>query len=525
MTPRLDVKNPCYSSTETASAFLTNVASEFDGPPRSRDQYLLSFLARLLYPPQDSGQGFFGWPLKHPESSFADDLLSHSQTSATTSVSESSDAYNRAHSTQASPSFTVPAKRRASLLNNNGNTGALGSSLGVGIGLGKRKYASISSDQSTTYTDLQASPKRRQSPQSINQSSFIVLKADPIADFGSPVLASDDDETDSPAVIDLKSADGSSMSPTAACRSYDAKGYGAPVATCPTALTLHDCVKLAEKLRTFGHPTFQDFIDIICTDGNLNARILRTFRRSDIRRIDMTKSLTNQSGHNDTGRLAGMLQVLGSPGSFRALTFLLLDNVPLENRDILHIHHLPMLAGLNLCNTGIGDEAVFHLVALRPTLTTLLLHDNPAITDDATPALSLLNNLALLYLRGTSITMIGLRRLASSLADSIFEVDIPVECQYYLDNLHTHYLPSPAPPLVTSPSRCASLTIAALKRNLQAHAAYNADIVIAGGKAQLCARLEQLLTTRAGDLAVREMVRRSRQGDKDDRDDDVKDEL
>jgi hypothetical protein len=48
--PLLDVRNPCYSSTEPAPSFLKNVSGSFAGPPASREQYLLSFLARLVYP-------------------------------------------------------------------------------------------------------------------------------------------------------------------------------------------------------------------------------------------------------------------------------------------------------------------------------------------------------------------------------------------------------------------------------------------------------------------------------------------
>lgn len=72
-----------------------------------------------------------------------------------------------------------------------------------------------------------------------------------------------------------------------------------------------------------------------------------------------------------------------------------------------------------------------------------------------------------------------------------------------------YYLLSPAPPLTRTPAACLLLTVAELKHNLQAHAAYNPEISIVGTKAQLCARLERLLTTRVEDLAVRDMVRSS----------------
>ncbi|KAI0050534.1 hypothetical protein FA95DRAFT_606060, partial [Auriscalpium vulgare] len=182
----------------------------------------------------------------------------------------------------------------------------------------------------------------------------------------------------------------------------------------------------------------------------------------------------------------------------------------LWNSDLVYIHHLPSLAELNLNNTGIGDEAAFHLVALRESLTMLVLSNNPMITDDAAPALALLNELGLLHLSGTGITMAGLRRLADAFSSSAeagnFQIAIPADCEDYMDNLHTCYLLSPAAPLITAVTACASLSVSALKRNLQAHAAYNPDISVTGSKAEMCARLESLLVQRAGDLAVRNML-------------------
>ena len=227
--------------------------------------------------------------------------------------------------------------------------------------------------------------------------------------------------------------------------------------------------------------------------------------------------------------------------NFCSLSILVLEYVPLTDDDLLHIHHLPSLEELNLNHTGVGDTgyaslcrslfflyhlaSVFYLVALRHTLTTLKLRGNESITDNALPALLLLSHLRMLGLRGTIISMTGLRRLIP-FSDRLF-LDVPADCEAYLDSesrisshgsalttraaLHTQYLLSPVPPLITQPEAVSTLERAALKRNLSAHAAYNSAISTTGSKSVLCTQLIALLERRQGDLAVREMVWRSRE--------------
>lgn len=169
---------------------------------------------------------------------------------------------------------------------------------------------------------------------------------------------------------------------------------------------------------------------------------------------------------------------------------------------------------------------VFYLVALRHTLTTLKLRGNKSVTDKALPALLLLSHLRVLGLRGTIISMAGLRLLVP-FTDHLL-LDVPADCEAYLDSeshfffffvsalttgvaLHTQYLLSPLPPLITEPEVVSTLERAALKRNLSAHAAYNSAICTTGNKSVLCTQLIDILERRKGDLAVREMVWRSRE--------------
>lgn len=184
--PVLDLNNPCYSPTLDGDAYLTHVASVLLDPPRSRDQYLLSFLARLIYPAKNGGHTFVGWPPKHPRSTFCEELLS-SQESQDSSTSDPDRQHltfhtdkagnTRIHSTVASPAAAVPVKRNAALLH--GFSDFLDDSELQSI---KRRRLSDSFDHvdsSAVFSDLRASSRcARSSNLSVNQSSFEVTKAD-----------------------------------------------------------------------------------------------------------------------------------------------------------------------------------------------------------------------------------------------------------------------------------------------------------------------------------------------------------
>lgn len=68
------------------------------------------------------------------------------------------------------------------------------------------------------------------------------------------------------------------------------------------------------------------------------------------------------------------------------------------------------------------------------------------------------------------------------------------------------YLLNPTPPLISDPALCTHLSAAALKRNLSAHAICNPAILAGGTKAEMKARLKEILETRAMDLRVRGMM-------------------
>jgi hypothetical protein len=215
--------------------------------------------------------------------------------------------------------------------------------------------------------------------------------------------------------------------------------------------------------------------------------------------------------------------VLAKPHSFQCLTELDLSDAPLSDYDLTHIHHLPRLSTLLLNATGIGNEAcvspfptepvflsprsVFHLLALRHTLSFLHLEDNPRITNDVAPALVLLSKLRFLSLLGTGLHMLGLRRFALHTPARVALI-IPVACEAYLARL---------PPRIVSPDPTA-MGVAALRKALAAHGAS-----AGGGKAEMVERLTEVLARTDEDWAVRAMLWGENEGDTNEEDEDMVD--
>lgn len=73
-------------------------------------------------------------------------------------------------------------------------------------------------------------------------------------------------------------------------------------------------------------------------------------------------------------------------------------------------------------------------------------------------------------------------------------------------DLNTLYLRMPVPPLITDPDACPQLSLAALKRNLEAHAACNPDIVATGSYQEMVLRLTDILKTQKLDALVMGML-------------------
>ncbi|KDQ25414.1 hypothetical protein PLEOSDRAFT_1106343 [Pleurotus ostreatus PC15] len=265
-------------------------------------------------------------------------------------------------------------------------------------------------------------------------------------------------------------------------------------------------IRLKDRIYALSELSHQGILDFLGNHGLLTYRILDTFRMSEIRFLSLDKSLARENGLNlgsyDT------LSVLGKPDAFLFLSELSLNGAQLRDIDILNVHHLPRLSSLFLEETGVGNETIFHLTALKRTLAFLSLSRNPAIDDDSVPALLVLTKLEYLCLVGTGVRMPGLRRFANAIweDDRTIRIDCPAECEKYISRVHTKYLTCPAPPLVVAPEVCGQLSAGALKRNLAAHAIANPTIFAGGNKQEMMIRLKDILEMRRSDLLVRDLI-------------------
>ncbi|KAL1744625.1 hypothetical protein HDZ31DRAFT_38200 [Schizophyllum fasciatum] len=265
-------------------------------------------------------------------------------------------------------------------------------------------------------------------------------------------------------------------------------------------------IRLKERLYALSNLGHQTIADFLADNGLLNAAILSILRTSEIRSLVLTCSLFDADGLNLAGQ--DIFPVFSKPNSFLFLTELTCSGTRLHDFDLTHIHHLPRLAMLMLDNTNISNEAVYLLVPLKRSLTWLSIAGNADIDDDAVPALILLEKLSYLSVLDTSIGMPGLRRFAQVIMDEdrSMEIEIPQECEDYIDSMHLKYFLYPTPPLIVNPALCAQLSAAALKRNLAAHAGVNPKIVAAGTKAEMMERLASVLRMRELDVLVRELM-------------------
>ncbi|KAG8856037.1 hypothetical protein FRB96_006604 [Tulasnella sp. 330] len=263
--------------------------------------------------------------------------------------------------------------------------------------------------------------------------------------------------------------------------------------------------RLKERISHLSPETDQDLVDIISHFGLLNLASLTLLQNADIKTMSLTESMKGVNGLNEGGRDA--LQAFTLPYSFIALTNLILSDVPLRNSQIRDVIFLPNLGVLRLDNTSIENPSIFILVAMRSKLYELRIRNNNKISDDCVSAFAHIGRLQSLDIRGTSISIHGLRRLAKDFVDEIgsrLNVDTPDICTEYMNSRDTQYATNLEPvfPIVTTASQCPGLTIPSLKKNLKIHAVANPAIKITGNQVELCDRLMDVLRIREADAKV-----------------------
>ncbi|KXN91758.1 hypothetical protein AN958_12372 [Leucoagaricus sp. SymC.cos] len=272
--------------------------------------------------------------------------------------------------------------------------------------------------------------------------------------------------------------------------------------------------QVAPDLRLpFGLAEPHSVARILGMAGNLTTGLLWVLGMSDVQELSLGPSLQDHNGLNiRTIEPRDFFRELHGHGLFKCLTRLSCDNVPLKDDSIVHLHGL-QLQHLSLIGTGIPNAAVFVLVPLRETLQSLWISANPALDNDAVPAVMMLKKLDHLALDGTSVDIEGLRRLAETFHTNHrkVRVDIPQYCCHYMEYMPRLYLVDIPPYLVSEVDGIYRLQLVDLRRNLAAHSAVNRSILTTGNKGELRDRLRQLLVKRKRDLMVKKMWKEGQQ--------------
>ncbi|KAG9037658.1 hypothetical protein FS837_001402 [Tulasnella sp. UAMH 9824] len=246
-------------------------------------------------------------------------------------------------------------------------------------------------------------------------------------------------------------------------------------------------VRLGQRLYALQPTTHQEIVNYLSEQGLLTRRSLSLFRGAPVDNITMTDSLDIVQGLNEGGRDA--LEVFGQPSHFLSLAILDLSGAPLPKYAIKFLVSLPALTELFLDYTDIDDSS---------------------ITDASLVALAFLEHLYSTDLRETSVAMPGLRRFALALHEQgrEFALYAPARCCEYMNSLDSQYCVEYEVkfPIIAQPGLCNGLSLASIKQNLKIHSAVNKGISLRGGEAQLRAKLQDILTTREGDLRLRKYL-------------------
>ncbi|KAG9012093.1 hypothetical protein FRB94_011788 [Tulasnella sp. JGI-2019a] len=267
--------------------------------------------------------------------------------------------------------------------------------------------------------------------------------------------------------------------------------------------------RLRERISHLKPENHQDLVDILSHFGLLNLASLILLRGVEIKTISLTESMKEVNGLNEGGR--DVLHAFTLPDSFTSLTSLNMNNAPLRFSQVRDIVSLPNLKILCLDNTGVGDPWIFVLTAMRSTLHELHIMNNDQITDECVPAFAYIGHLQMLDIRGTAISIHGLRRLAQDFVDEIgskLSVEFPDACAKYISSRHTQYEADLEPifPIVERVSQCEGLSISSLKKNLKIHSTANPAIKLTGNQAELCDRLKDILRIREADMKVMRLL-------------------
>ncbi|GBB91959.1 hypothetical protein RclHR1_19430006 [Rhizophagus clarus] len=256
--------------------------------------------------------------------------------------------------------------------------------------------------------------------------------------------------------------------------------------------------------------------------GNLKYEVLKEFRavkavvsldltytfekiKSDSNNIFIVKDslrpvgVEHQNLNHHMQNANRLVSVFGLPNGFKHLKSLKLSYMPIKDSYFNNFRGLN-LDELVIDNTGIGDEALVYLVALKDNLCLLNITGNKKITDDSIFILVLFEKLVVLLLDDTSISMDGIRKFVSKTTSTdLSQISIPSPCRKYLNRRKEIYCVEYKQGMKIDPSEVEFMNLTEIRRQLMFHYEVNTNINIVGSKEELEESLKEILKRRRDD--------------------------
>ncbi|RIA85091.1 hypothetical protein C1645_831299 [Glomus cerebriforme] len=212
---------------------------------------------------------------------------------------------------------------------------------------------------------------------------------------------------------------------------------------------------------------------------------------------NMSIEIDPNSMQNAANRL---ISVFGLPYGFKHLKSLKLSFMPIDDSYFNNLRGLKNLDELVIDNTGIGNEALAHLIALKDNLCLLNITGNKKINDDSIFILVLLKKLVVLLLDATSISMDGIRKFVSKTTSTdLSQISIPSSCRKYLNKRKEIYCVEHKHGMKGDSLEVKFMSLSEIRRQLMFHYEVNNNINIVGSKEELEETLREILTRRHND--------------------------
>ncbi|PKK66153.1 hypothetical protein RhiirC2_853078 [Rhizophagus irregularis] len=250
-----------------------------------------------------------------------------------------------------------------------------------------------------------------------------------------------------------------------------------------------------EVLKEFRAAKMILSLDLTYTFENVKRDNNNIFIKKNLKPIEIEPQKLNHHMQN-ANRL---VSVFGLPNGFRYLKALKLSNMPIKDSYFNNFRGLS-LNELVIDNTGIGDEALAYLVALKDNLCLLNITGNMKITDDSIFILVLFEKLMVLLLDDTSISMDGVRKFVSMTASiELSQISIPSSCRKYLNKRKEIYCVEHKQGMKVDPLEVKFMSLSEIRRQLMFHYEVNSNINIVGSKEELEELLREILKRRRDD--------------------------